>query len=93
MSIKNSSKQYYKYLCICFSVDDRCNQVQNVKNASPDTVITKFGTRVTFSCQTGHEFPDGVMMKTVRCENGIWNNTVNNCQGNGKCTCAQSNHS
>ena len=63
-------------------LDDRCTEIQEVKNAYPSTVIAKIGTEVTFHCEIGYEYPGGMTAKTVECGDGVWNDTLDDCEGN-----------
>ena len=62
--------------------DDRCSQIQEVGNAVANTVIAKFGTKVTFNCLIGHEFSENMTSDSVQCADGTWNRTQPDCQGN-----------
>ena len=52
-----------------------------MKYAIQDTIIAQFGTIVTFECAEGYEFPDGTIENVVQCQDGVWNDTLANCQG------------
>ena len=68
--------------CQCHSADDRCAQIQQVRHADVSTVIASVGTRVTYSCVTGYEFPRGERVMTIKClrSDQTWNRQVPDCQ-------------
>ena len=79
----------YMLTTICWSVIHVClvvdcgtePTVNNAASTPPTVTVTTYLATVQYDCDTGYEFPDATMQKTITCQaNKTWK-TINHCQG------------
>ena len=61
-----------------------CPAVPHANYSTVDTELATYGSQPNYTCIAGNQFPDGNRTKAIVCEDdGQWNTTVPDCQGDG----------